>query len=130
MAARSSLFGLQFEQKLHGACENDSVHCRDLVRCWCRGRHVLLGSKTQERHGVCESYPSAHSLSVLASIPNHNMLGSITRSVNGYSTFIRAFESLPVHCLKSLPCGKRHKPGKEGTLAMLFLNYKSKLKIY
>jgi hypothetical protein len=26
-------------------------------------------------------------------------------------TFMRAFESFPVHCLKFRPCGKRRRPG-------------------
>jgi len=34
-------------------------------------------------------------------------------------TFINAFESLPVHCLKCRPCGKRRRPGKGGTIAIL-----------
>lgn len=34
-------------------------------------------------------------------------------------TFINAFESSPVHCLKFLPSGKRRSPGKLGTTAIL-----------
>jgi hypothetical protein len=35
-------------------------------------------------------------------------------------TFMRAFESSPVHCLKPGPSGKRRSPGNGGTAAMLF----------
>lgn len=34
-------------------------------------------------------------------------------------TFMSAFESLPVHCLKFRPCGNRRRPGKGGTAAIL-----------
>jgi hypothetical protein len=34
-------------------------------------------------------------------------------------TFMRAFESLLVHCLKPLPSGNRHSPAKGGARAML-----------
>ena len=34
-------------------------------------------------------------------------------------TFISAFESSPVHCLKSLPSGKRRIPGYAGTADIL-----------
>jgi hypothetical protein len=34
-------------------------------------------------------------------------------------TFISAFESLPVHCSKSRPSGKRRNPGKGGTADIL-----------
>lgn len=34
-------------------------------------------------------------------------------------TFMSAFESFPVHCLKFLPCGKRRRPGNAGAAAML-----------
>jgi hypothetical protein len=33
-------------------------------------------------------------------------------------TFIKAFESLPVHCLKPRPSGKRRRQGKDGAAAM------------
>jgi hypothetical protein len=36
-------------------------------------------------------------------------------------TFIRAFESSPVHCLKFRPCLKRRKPGNDGAQAMLYM---------
>jgi hypothetical protein len=35
------------------------------------------------------------------------------------STFIKAFESSPVHCLNRRPCLKRRKPGKGGIRAIL-----------
>lgn len=31
-----------------------------------------------------------------------------------------AFESSPVHCLKPRPCGKRRRPAKAGTAAILY----------
>ena len=34
-------------------------------------------------------------------------------------TFIRAFESSPVHCVNPRPSGKRRRPEKDGTTAML-----------
>lgn len=34
-------------------------------------------------------------------------------------TFIKPFESSPVHCLKRRPCGKRRSPGNDGTALML-----------
>jgi hypothetical protein len=34
-------------------------------------------------------------------------------------TFIKAFESSPVHCLKPQPSGNRRRPGNKGTAAML-----------
>lgn len=34
-------------------------------------------------------------------------------------TFIRAFESSPVHCAKSRPSGNRRKPGNGGTAEIL-----------
>ena len=42
-----------------------------------------------------------------------------TRHPNQKHTFIRAFESSPVHCLKPRPSGKRRRPGNKGTAAML-----------
>jgi hypothetical protein len=34
-------------------------------------------------------------------------------------TFIKAFESSPVHCAKSRPSGKRRSPGNGGTAEIL-----------
>ncbi len=34
-------------------------------------------------------------------------------------TFMSAFESSPVHCLKFRPSGKRRSPAKDGASAML-----------
>ena len=34
-------------------------------------------------------------------------------------TFINAFESSPVHCAKSRPSGKHHKPGSKGAAEIL-----------
>ncbi len=39
--------------------------------------------------------------------------------LNYQITFIRAFESSPVHCLKPLPSGKRRRPANGGTTAIL-----------
>jgi hypothetical protein len=38
---------------------------------------------------------------------------------NGTHTFISAFKSSPVHCLKPRPCGKRLRPAKGATIAIL-----------
>jgi hypothetical protein len=35
-------------------------------------------------------------------------------------TFIKAFESSPVHCLKFRPSGKRRKPANGGAIEILF----------
>jgi hypothetical protein len=37
-------------------------------------------------------------------------------------TFMSAFESSPVHCLKSRPSGNRHRPGNAGTAEILCTN--------
>ncbi len=47
----------------------------------------------------------------------HLTLNSIVDSFE--QTFINAFESLPVHCLKPRPSGNRRKPTKGGAMAIL-----------
>jgi len=48
--------------------------------------------------------------------------------INGLMTFISAFESLPIHCEKSRPSGKHHRPGNAGTAEMLHgFNYQKML---
>ena len=45
------------------------------------------------------------------------------------STFIKALESFPVHCLNPRPCGNRLSPGKGGTAAMLPQNQSNYTKV-
>jgi hypothetical protein len=45
--------------------------------------------------------------------------GDLMNSKDLELTFMSAFESSPVHCLKPRPCGKRRNPGKDGTRAIL-----------
>lgn len=121
VVARSFPSELLFQQKFPDACESIRARCRGLVKWSCREHCVLQGSKNQERREVQESSPSAGTPSMPASIPYQQMLDSNTNVHRWPRTFIRAFKSLPVHCLKSLPCGKRRSLGNEGTIAILFL---------
>ena len=39
--------------------------------------------------------------------------------ISVHFTFIKAFESSPVHCLNPRPSGNRRRPGKDGAAAIL-----------
>lgn len=47
------------------------------------------------------------------------MLQTLLSRQHSHLTFMRAFESSPVHCLKSWPSGKHHRPANGGTAAIL-----------
>ena len=102
----------------HETAEGRHLRIRD---CAYHGCYVELCSKIQERRALPAPFRLVHGLQSLASKPV-SLLDISLDSYKRLRTFMRAFESSPVHCLKFLPSGKRLSPAKEGASAMLYIN--------
>src|SRR5215469_2446164 len=98
-------------ERFHDGGETAQGHRPTLRDCLYHVHHGEQCSKIPGMHALSSPSRLAHAPELLVGKSVHKYyyawLFSVTKGLRSASTFISAFESSPVHCLKSLPSGKR-----------------------